>query len=478
MIKLGENYSTLRTSQINMTAPRADVDLLKKYSVPGPRYTSYPSAPVFSQEFSTEEYLSEIRDTNQPGENSPISVYVHLPYCDTLCYFCGCTMKVTSDATQITAYNQYLKKEIGTIAKMVSPARKVSQLHWGGGTPSYLSAEDIGDLGGFLKSVFAYADDVEAGVEIDPRGLTKGRMEAFREAGFNRTSMGVQDFDPEVQKAVNRIQSEKITRDAVDWSRELGFRSVNIDLIYGLPHQTVEEFARTVDTVIGLSPDRLAVFNYAHVPWLKPHQKVLDEISLPPPGEKLEIFCMTLEKLIGAGYENVGMDHFARPDDELAIARRNGTLYRNFQGYSTKAGCDLYAFGMSAISFLGGVYHQNLKSLRGYFAQIDRGRIPTHAGYRMTPDDVIRRDVIMKIMCDNEVMKNDIAGRYGISFDDYFRGALQKLGPFTADGLIELKTDRIIITPVGRLIVRNIAMCFDPHLETLRKDTPIFSKTV
>ena len=461
-----------------MNITSIDVQLLRKYSVAGPRYTSYPSAPVFSEKFPSEDYLSEIRDTNPPGQDAPISVYVHLPYCDTLCYFCGCTMKVTHDMSQITAYNQYLKKEIARIAPLISPSRKVAQLHWGGGTPSYLSAEDIRDLGGFLKSAFTYAADIEAGVEIDPRGLSKDRMESFRESVFNRVSMGVQDFNPEVQKAVNRVQSEEITRDAVEWSRELGFQSINIDLIYSLPYQTVAQFAETVDKVIELSPDRLAVFNYAHVPWLKPHQMVLDDMSLPSPEEKLEIFGMTLGKLIGAGYVNVGMDHFAKPDDELAVARRNGTLYRNFQGYSTKSGCDLYAFGMSAISFLGGVYHQNLKSIWDYFGRLDEGKLPTHAGYRMTRDDVIRREVIMKIMCDNEVMKADVEKKFGISFDGYFANALAKLGKFTADGLLELKQDRIVIPPMGRLIVRNIAMCFDPYLESMQKDKPVFSKTV
>ncbi len=461
-----------------MGTTSVDVQLLRKYSVAGPRYTSYPSAPVFSEKFRSDEYLAEIRDTNPPGEDAPISVYVHLPFCDTLCYFCGCTMKVTHDLTQITSYNEYLKKEISVIAPLVSASRKVAQLHWGGGTPSYLSAEDIRDLGGFLKNRFTYAADIEAGVEIDPRGLTKDRMEAFRESGFNRVSMGVQDFNPAVQKAVNRIQPEEITRDAVEWSRELGFQSINIDLIYGLPHQTVESFAVTVDKVIGLSPDRLAVFNYAHVPWLKPHQNVLDELSLPSPEMKLEIFKMTLEKLIGAGYVNVGMDHFAKPEDELAVARRNGTLYRNFQGYSTKSGCDLYAFGMSAISFIGGVYHQNLKSIWDYYGRLEEGKLPTHAGYRMTRDDVIRRDVIMKIMCNNEVLKADVEGEFGISFDDYFADALSKLAKFTADGLLELKPDSIVISDQGRLIVRNIAMCFDPYLESMRKDRPLFSKTV
>jgi oxygen-independent coproporphyrinogen-3 oxidase len=461
-----------------MDITAVDVQLLRKYSVAGPRYTSYPSAPLFSDKFPSSEYLDEIRATNAPGGDAPISVYVHLPYCDTLCYFCGCTMKVTHDLTQISAYNAYLKKEIDAIAPMISRSRKVVQLHWGGGTPSYLSAEEIRDLGSYLRSRFAYADDIEAGVEIDPRGLTKDRMEAFRESGFNRVSMGVQDFNPEVQRAVNRIQPESITRDALEWSRGLGFQSINIDLIYGLPHQTVDSFALTVDKIIGLSPDRLAVFNYAHVPWLKPHQKVLDEKALPSPETKLEIFRMTLGKLAAAGYENIGMDHFSKPNDELAVARRNGTLYRNFQGYTTKAGCDLYAFGMSAISLVGGVYHQNLKSVWDYYGRLDAGGLPTHAGYRMTPDDAIRREVIMGIMCGNEVMKADVSKKFGIDFDAYFAESLPKLEKFTGDGLLELHSDRIVITPPGRLIVRNIAMCFDPYLEAMQKERPIFSKTV
>jgi oxygen-independent coproporphyrinogen-3 oxidase len=461
-----------------MDISTVDVHLLRKYSVAGPRYTSYPSAPLFSETFPSSEYLDEIRATNRSGEDAPISVYVHLPFCDTLCYFCGCTMKVTHDLTQISAYNEYLKREIDAIAPMISDRRKVVQLHWGGGTPSYLSAGEIRDLGSFLRSRFTYAADIEAGVEIDPRGLTRDRMEAFRESGFNRVSLGVQDFNPEVQKAVNRIQPESITRDAVEWSRELGFQSINIDLIYGLPHQRVDSFAETVDRIIDLSPDRLAVFNYAHVPWLKPHQAILDEKALPSPETKLEIFRMTLEKLVAAGYENVGMDHFSKPDDELAVARRNGTLYRNFQGYSTKSGCDLYAFGMSAISFVGGVYHQNIKTIQDYYKRLDGGALPTHAGYRMTADDAIRREVIMKIMCDNEVMKAEISRKFGIDFDAYFASSLPKLEKFTGDGLLELRPDRIVITPTGRLIVRNIAMCFDPYLETMQKERQIFSKTV
>jgi oxygen-independent coproporphyrinogen-3 oxidase len=455
-----------------------DIQLLKKFSIPGPRYTSYPAAPVFSEKFSSEDFLAEIRATNPAGEDSPISIYVHLPFCDTLCYFCGCTMKVTHDPAQISGYNEYLKKEIGMIAPLVSPSRKVAQLHWGGGTPSYLSAEDIRDVGKFLRSSFTYADDIEAGVEIDPRGLTRDRMVAFREAGFNRVSMGVQDFNPVVQEAVNRVQSEKITRDAVEWSRELGFLSINIDLIYGLPHQTVDAFADTVGKIIDISPDRLAVFNYAHVPWLKPHQRVLEGQAIPSAEEKLEIFRMTLNRLVEAGYVNVGMDHFAKPGDELAVARKNGSLYRNFQGYSTKAGCDLYAFGMSAISFIGRAYHQNRKTNNEYYEKLDAGSLPTHAGYRMTDDDIIRREVIMKIMCDNEVKKREVEEKFGIVFDTYFSKALSKLEQFTADGLIELKDDRIVISHTGRLIVRNIAMCFDPYLESMKKEKQVFSKTV
>ncbi|MDE3057838.1 MAG: oxygen-independent coproporphyrinogen III oxidase, partial [Bacteroidota bacterium] len=326
-----------------------DVEILRKYDRPGPRYTSYPTAPVFTPSFGPKEYREEIVLSNAAEESSDLSLYFHFPFCDTLCYFCGCTMLVTHSRDRIREYNAYLKKEIDFVAPLISKKRKVIQLHWGGGTPSYLDPDEIRDMGNYIRERFNYADDIEAGVEIDPRGLTFEHMQALRASGFSRVSMGVQDFELKVQNAVNRVQPEEITRDAVTWSRQLGFKSINLDLIYGLPLQTFASFEKTVDTVVNIAPERIAVFNYAHVPWLKPHQKLIHHEDLPAPETKLHIFKMATEKLLDAGYWNIGMDHFAKQTDELAIAQRNKTLYRNFQGYSTKAGCDLYGFGMSAI---------------------------------------------------------------------------------------------------------------------------------
>ena len=455
-----------------------DIELLRKYSAPGPRYTSYPTAPAFSDSFGVKEYLKAIEETNGQDIESPISLYFHFPFCDTLCYFCGCTMLVTHSRDQIREYNEYLMREIGMVAPMVSRKRKVVQLHWGGGTPSYLSPDEIKEVGSFIREHFNYDAEIEAGVEIDPRGLTREHMQALRDVGFNRISMGVQDFDIRVQEAVNRVQPESITRDAVNWSRELGFHSINLDLIYGLPFQTFESFEKTVDTVIDIAPERIAVFNYAHVPWLKPHQKLIHQEDLPATDLKLEIFKMTTEKLMKAGYWSVGMDHFAKQTDELAVAQRNGTLYRNFQGYSTKAGCDLYGFGMSAIGHFKETYQQNIKNVREYYEVLKKNTLATHVGYRMTPDDHIRKEVIMRVMCDMEVKKKDIESRFGIAFDEYFRNTYPKLGTFVDDGLVTLQDDRIIVNGMGRLVIRNIAMCFDAYLDQMIKEKPIFSKTV
>ncbi|MGI8885036.1 MAG: oxygen-independent coproporphyrinogen III oxidase, partial [Pyrinomonadaceae bacterium] len=314
-----------------------DIELLKRFNQPGPRYTSYPTAPLFSGKFTAADYEQEIIETNAEADESDISLYFHFPFCAKLCYFCGCNMLVTNDRSAIAKYNDYLKREIELIAPLISQNRRVGQLHFGGGTPSYLTPEEIRDVGNFIKSKFNFADELEASVEIDPRGLTKQHLEAFSEIGFNRTSFGVQDFNLQVQEAINRVQSEEITRQTVLWARELGYKSVNIDLIYGLPHQTLPNFAESVEKVIDISPDRIAVFNYAHVPWLKKHQNIIKTEDLPSPDERLQILRMTIEKLIAAGYEYIGLDHFAKPTDELAIAQSDNTLYRNFQGYSTKA---------------------------------------------------------------------------------------------------------------------------------------------
>lgn len=455
-----------------------DIELLKRFNQPGPRYTSYPTAPVFSQEFTADEYEREVSDTNANNDSSPISLYFHFPFCEKLCYFCGCNMMVTHDRTAIRTYNDYLKKEIELLVLLISPNRKVEQMHWGGGTPSYLTPDEIRDVGNFIKSKFNFSDDLEASVEIDPRGLTREHMEAFRAIGFNRTSFGVQDFNLQVQEAINRVQSEEITRQTVDWANELGFQSINLDLIYGLPYQTVESFAETVEKIIDISPNRIAVFNYAHVPWLKKHQNVMPAEAMPSPDERLQILKMTIEKLVTSGYEYIGMDHFAKPTDELAVAQKNNTLYRNFQGYSTKAGCDVYAFGLSAISQFQNIYAQNLKNIKDYYTRVDAGFPATNVGYRMTFDDHVRKETINQLMCHLEIDKRGIEAKFGIDFEEYFAADIPKLQTFIDEGLLENNKEKIKIIGAGILIIRNVAMCFDAYLEKMMKEKPVFSKTV
>ena len=455
-----------------------DFAVLKKFNSQGPRYTSYPTAPMFSPKFTDEDFVAEIRDTNHEGSSRPLSLYFHFPFCAKLCYFCGCNMKVSNDRAVIGEYNGYIKREIDSIAPMIAASREVTQMHWGGGTPSHLEPDEIRDVGKYILGRFKFADDVEQSVEIDPRNMRRDHIAAFAEIGFNRTSFGVQDFDPQVQEAINRVQSEEITRQVVDWAREFGFKSVNLDLIYGLPYQTVNTFRTTVDKIIDISPDRIAVFNYAHVPWMKRHQKILGEQPMPVADERLAILEMTIQRLVDAGYEYIGMDHFAKPTDELAIAQKEGTLYRNFQGYSTKAGADVYAFGVSAISQFENIYAQNEKEIRKYFARIDSGRAATHVGYRMTQDDHIRKETIMQLMCNLEIDKRRIEGEFGIVFDTYFAADLPKLDAFIADGLLEENDSHIRVLGSGILIIRNIAMAFDAYLEQMMREKPVFSKTV
>ena len=455
-----------------------DIDVLRRYDKPGPRYTSYPTAPVFSPKFGPDQFREEIIRTNGPEEKSGISLYFHLPFCDTLCYFCGCTMLVTHSRERIAEYNRYLKGEIDLLAPMIAQGRAVEQLQWGGGTPSYLNPDEILGLSRQIRSSFRFADDAEAGVEIDPRGLTRDTITAFREGGFNRISMGVQDFNSKVQEAVNRIQPEAMTREVIDWSRSEGFSSINLYLIYGLPFQTLESFGDTVDRIIDISPDRIAVFNFAYVPWLKPHQRLIRENGLPTPEEKLHILKMTIEKLTAAGYWYIGMDHFAKPDDELAIAQKTKTMSRNFQGYSTKAGCDVYAFGMSSISQLHDSYAQNAKTLPEYYGAVNARTLPTHVGYRLTEDDQIRRHVIMRLMCDMELDRPSVERQFGIEFDSYFADSLGKLTEFIEGGFLADTGDRLVIQGMGRLILRNIVMAFDAYYEKMMKEKPVFSRTV
>ena len=460
-----------------MNSKTIDFDVLKRFNQQGPRYTSYPTAPLFSADFTAEDFKNEIIATNENNDR-PLSLYFHFPFCAKLCYFCGCTMRVTHDRKLISQYNDYIKRELDIIAPLVSRNRKVVQMHWGGGTPSYLLPEEIREIGNYIKERFSFDEDIEASVEIDPRNMVRDHIEAFAEAGFNRTSFGVQDFNLQVQQAINRVQSEEITRQVVIWAREFGFQSVNLDLIYGLPYQTLETFAETVDKVIDISPERIAVFNYAHVPWLKKHQAVMNQDAMPSPDQRLAILEMTSEKLADAGYEYIGMDHFAKPTDELAIAQKEGTLYRNFQGYSTKAGADLYAFGMSAISQFENIYAQNHKDFKAYYAAIDAGQPATNVGYRMTADDHVRKEVIMQLMCDLELDKREIEKKFAIDFEEYFRNDIPKLDQFIREGLLANETDNIRVIGSGILIIRNIAMCFDAYLEEMMRTKPVFSKTV
>jgi len=460
-----------------MSSKKIDFDVLKRFNQQGPRYTSYPTAPVFSPEFTAADFRREVIDTNKQNDR-PLSLYFHFPFCAKLCYFCGCNMRVTHDRKLISEYNDYIEREIDIIATLVSRNRKVVQMHWGGGTPSYLLPDEIREVGGYIKDRFTFDLNIEASVEIDPRNMVRDHIEAFAEIGFNRTSFGVQDFNLQVQQAINRIQSEEITRQVVIWAREFGFQSVNLDLIYGLPFQTLESFSETVDKVIDISPERIAVFNYAHVPWLKKHQAVMEQDAMPSPDQRLAILKMTSEKLEKAGYEYIGMDHFAKPTDELAIAQKEGTLYRNFQGYSTKAGADLYAFGMSAISQFENIYAQNHKDFKAYYAAIDAGEPATNVGYRMTSDDHIRKEVIMKLMCDLEVDKREIERKFGVDFESYFQKDIPKLEQFIRDGLVVNDPDKIRVVDSGILIIRNIAMCFDAYLEEMMRTKPVFSKTV
>ncbi|RME83992.1 MAG: oxygen-independent coproporphyrinogen III oxidase [Planctomycetota bacterium] len=452
-----------------------NIDMLKKYSRPGPRYTSYPTAPHFSSAFREEDYRKEIEESNR-NPNLPLSLYFHLPFCKTLCYYCGCNMMITHSSKKIDDYIDWLEKEMALLAPLIHPERKVSQLHWGGGSPDYLSPEQIERLFHRITKYFSFCSESEIGIEIDPRRLTETHLSTIRRLGFNRISFGVQDFDEKVQKAVNRIQSEELTRRVVEEARELGFHSINLDLIYGLPYQTLESYQRTLEKILQLSPDRLAVFHYAHVPWLKKHQKMIPQEALPSTEEKLKMVKMIIETLTSAGYVYIGMDHFAKEDDPLTKALREKSLHRNFQGYTTFRGAEIYGFGITSISQLQNAYIQNVKLIPPYQGKLEKGKLPVALGRRLTKDDQIRRYVIIELMCNSLVQKRDVENRFGISFDSYFAKDLPKLEEFIKDGLVQERKDSILVTEAGRLVIRNIAMCFDAYLKNNQEN--MYSKTI
>ncbi len=454
-----------------------DIEILKKYNKPGPRYTSYPTAPNFKTNFPHAKYIDEIIRTNGNESNSPLSIYCHIPFCDTLCYFCGCNTIISNNRERVSKYVDFLKEEIDLMLTYLNTERKVNQFHWGGGTPTHLIPEEILDLKNFINERFNFAPNAEQSCEIDPRGLTFEHMHTLKSTGFNRISFGVQDFNPVVQKAINRIQPEELTRKVVQWTKDLGFNSVNLDLIYGLPHQNVSEFEVSIDKIIDINPERIALFNFAYVPWMKEHQKLIDEKALPSAEEKLEIFEMAITKLTDAGYVFIGMDHFAKEDDELTIALREKKLQRNFQGYTTNAGADLYAFGLTSISQHGRTYAQNHKTEKEYFSAIDKGFLPISKGYILSEDDLLRRKVIMKIMCDFQLNYSEIENEFQINFKEYFKSSLEKLDTFLNDQLLIFTDNGFKVTEKGIFVIRNIAICFDAFFE-LKKQTGKFSKTL
>lgn len=457
-----------------MSTLKVDLSLVQKYNVPGPRYTSYPPATHFTEKVSFDDLFAQMR-ANAASERA-LSLYFHLPFCWSLCWFCGCTTVITADQKASGRYLEYLKKELDLVGRMLNPRRQVVQLHFGGGTPTFLTPAEIRELGEEIRRRFQLAPDAEAGVEIDPRRLEREHLVALRESGFNRASIGVQDHNPEVQKAVHRIQPFEQTKRVVDWIRETGFASLNVDLIYGLPHQTPESFEQTLDEILTLAPNRFAVFSYAHVPWMKPAQKIVASKVLPAPEVKLELLKRTIEKLTSAGYVYIGMDHFARQDDELALAQKRKTLQRNFQGYSTRGGADIYAFGMSSISQADGIYWQNYKELPAYQAALDEDRLPVAKGCLLTEEDKLRRQTIMRLMCDLSLDYAAMSALLKLDFKEHFAHELASLGDLAADGLIEQNDSGLVVTDAGRLFIRNIAMRFDPYNAAAREGR--FSKTV
>jgi oxygen-independent coproporphyrinogen-3 oxidase len=451
-------------------------EFVERYNRPGPRYTSYPTAPVWKDSFGPDDFEAAIQKADRNA--SPVSLYMHLPFCESLCLFCACNVIIQKDKKVTPPYLFLLKKEIDRISSGVSRAREVSQFHWGGGTPTYLSPAQIEELFAYTRERFTFAPDAEIGIEVDPRVTSAQHLASLRKLGFNRLSMGVQDFKDEVQKAINRIQPFEGTRDLIACARELGFDSINVDLIYGLPYQTAESFSHTVEQIVGLSPDRIAMFSYAHVPWLKKQQGSFVG-HLPEGMQKFEIFRNGLLKFVEAGYSYIGMDHFAKENDELAISQRNRTLHRNFQGYTTKAGADLFGMGITAISSVQNTYAQNFRDMPTWEKAVtDRG-IATMRGYHLSEDDILRREVISRLLCHVVIVKDEISKKFGIEFDEYFAPELERLKIPEQDGLVHLGANEIRAAWIGRIFIRNLAMIFDPYLETQKADSkPLFSKTL
>ncbi len=462
---------------INQSELVVEPDLIRRFDVSGPRYTSYPTADRFVDGFGEAQCRDWLARRNIGGIKQPLSVYVHLPFCNTICYYCACNKVVTRDHGRSAKYIKYLSREMALYDELLGEERSICQLHWGGGTPTFLSRPEMQSLMAAIHAHFRPLPNAEYSIEIDPRKIEAGTMAFLAGLGFNRASIGVQYFDPAVQKAVNRLQSETETRLAIDEARANGFRSVNLDLIYGLPKQTLEGFDVTLQRVIDLSPDRIALYNYAHLPTVfKPQRRIL-EADLPGPGTRIEIFTLAMERLTGAGYVYIGMDHFAKPGDDLAIAQRQGRLHRNFQGYSTHADSDLLAFGVSAIGRIGPTYYQNFKQLDEYYDALDWGHLPVLRGIELTQDDLVRRAVIQALICHFRLSVESIELSYLLDFKAYFARELEDLAPLAKEGLVDVGPDWITVTPRGRLMVRAICMVFDRYLRDAKRSAS-YSKVI
>ncbi len=456
-----EHHTATVSAQIEF-----DGDLLQRYDRSGPRYTSYPTALEFDGAFDASRYRHHTDSVAGEPTRRPLSLYFHLPFCASVCYYCACNKIITANRSRSVPYLEHLEREIALQAECFSDQRPVRQLHWGGGTPTYLDHAQMDRLMAAIRRHFTLEPDEqgEYSIEVDPRETRDDTMPVLRELGFNRLSLGVQDFDPKVQRAVNRIQSETLTLGVMADARAVGFRSINVDLIYGLPQQTPTTFARTVERIIAADPDRISIFNYAHLPERFKVQRQIDASALPSAGEKLAILEQSIAQLTAAGYCYIGMDHFAKPDDELARAQRDGQLHRNFQGYATHGDCHLIGMGVTAIGAVGDCYYQNAREPDAYYAQLDKGRLPIERGIELDADDRLRRYVIGELICHFEVSVAAVEARYGIDFASYFSSELRRLAPMCDDGLVTVAPEHLAVTARGRLLIRNVCMVFDRYL--------------
>ncbi|WP_373740273.1 oxygen-independent coproporphyrinogen III oxidase [Neisseria sp.] len=458
-------------------APQFDRKLIASLPANGPRYTSYPTADRFHTEFTEADYINVLQQRGMGALNKPLSLYIHIPFCNTVCYYCGCNKIITKDTRRADVYLDYLEKEAALLAPHLTGRLKLAQLHFGGGTPTFLNDAQLERVFGMIRTHFELVDGGEYSIEIDPRKVSRETVLHLGRLGFNRMSVGIQDFDPKVQEAVNRIQTVEETRAVIEAAREAGFKSVSVDLIYGLPYQSVESIKPTIETVLSLNPDRLALYHYAHLPHIFKPQRRIDTEAVPGSEEKLDILQYAVETLTRHGYVFIGMDHFAKPEDELAVALREGLLQRNFQGYSTYADCDLVALGVSSIGKIGAAYIQNQRDIDAYYADIDAGRLPVMRGYRLNRDDLLRRTVIQDLMCRFSLDFANYEDIFDIRFAEYFQTELADLRQLAGLGLLRLAPNSLEVTPKGRFLIRNIAMVFDYHLR--HKETKVtYSQTV